>query len=665
MGDNTEIETLKDELKVRDDQIKVLTDQLEKAKASNSGDKNLQSRIEQLEAHNEQLLEQNQSTHIKMKAMEEKNTEEKNDLISEINEANTKVKELEENISLLNINQEELEGIIKKYKEKEDNKDVNEMSEGAEKEPEEKSAGGADDKQKLAEAELLIKKLTAEAEQFNSGVKQANTEEADLFRNQIERLKEQNTSLQKQLDSSAAANNDLMDKLKDDNDWQTKELDIKKLAQTTSEERVEKLEEQAKNNEDKKTIRTQELKQQSKEKEAEELAKSSAGAINSQNFKEQKQEQLKKKIELLENTNQNRELEIDELQLDKKKLEKDAQAYKAKTIEEKHKNEGLNKKNELYRKDIKAKDLSIKELKNQLDRVDKEKLIADKMLVEIAQEKKDHDRQYTEMKDKYEEMASNMSVKDSYIIKFGDESEKLKKQIAQINKTNKLEKDKKIQELEKENHNKDVELQVQNQMIQSANKMVQVKTIEVNRLQKKISSSAKVLKSMNANDRLSMEHDNMSYASKQKALAANRTHGNTRSSLTNKAYISGQSSKQDSFTNKTIPIRPGHKLQGMGGNTSNNELFMGKSSPSNQSKAKLANISDDAEGMPGTINATNNEDIAEQEELLENSKDEDQKNNQAYDIIQKIENNEGVEGEEQYDEKSVGEIQRMLDSQNE
>ena len=597
--------------------------------------------------------------------MEEKNTEEKNDLISEINEANTKVKELEENISLLNINQEELEGIIKKYKEKEDNKDVNEMSEGAEKEPEEKSAGGADDKQKLAEAELLIKKLTAEAEQFNSGVKQANTEEADLFRNQIERLKEQNTSLQKQLDSSAAANNDLMDKLKDDNDWQTKELDIKKLAQTTSEERVEKLEEQAKNNEDKKTIRTQELKQQSKEKEAEELAKSSAGAINSQNFKEQKQEQLKKKIELLENTNQNRELEIDELQLDKKKLEKDAQAYKAKTIEEKHKNEGLNKKNELYRKDIKAKDLSIKELKNQLDRVDKEKLIADKMLVEIAQEKKDHDRQYTEMKDKYEEMASNMSVKDSYIIKFGDESEKLKKQIAQINKTNKLEKDKKIQELEKENHNKDVELQVQNQMIQSANKMVQVKTIEVNRLQKKISSSAKVLKSMNANDRLSMEHDNMSYASKQKALAANRTHGNTRSSLTNKAYISGQSSKQDSFTNKTIPIRPGHKLQGMGGNTSNNELFMGKSSPSNQSKAKLANISDDAEGMPGTINATNNEDIAEQEELLENSKDEDQKNNQAYDIIQKIENNEGVEGEEQYDEKSVGEIQRMLDSQNE
>lgn len=183
-------------------------------------------------------------------------------------------------------------------------------------------------------------------------------------------------------------------------------------------------------------------------------------------------------------------------------------------------------------------------------------------------------------------------------------------------------------------------------MIQSANKMVQVKTIEVNRLQKKISSSAKVLKSMNANDRLSMEHDNMSYASKQKALAANRTHGNTRSSLTNKAYISGQSSKQDSFTNKTIPIRPGHKLQGMGGNTSNNELFMGKSSPSNQSKAKLANISDDAEGMPGTINATNNEDIAEQEELLENSKDEDQKNNQAYDIIQKIENNEGVEGEE-------------------
>ena len=64
-------------------------------------------------------------------------------------------------------------------------------------------------------------------------------------------------------------------------------------------------------------------------------------------------------------------------------------------------------------------------------------------------------------------------------------------------------------ELEAAMHQKDVEIQVLNQMITSANKMVQVKNIEVSRLQKKLSHSAKYLQSMNSADRMRMEQERL------------------------------------------------------------------------------------------------------------------------------------------------------------
>jgi hypothetical protein len=68
-------------------------------------------------------------------------------------------------------------------------------------------------------------------------------------------------------------------------------------------------------------------------------------------------------------------------------------------------------------------------------------------------------------------------------------------------------------ELESAAHQKDVEIQVLNQMITSANKMVQVKNIEVGRLQKKLAHSAKYLQTMNSADRMRMEQErlDMSY----------------------------------------------------------------------------------------------------------------------------------------------------------
>lgn len=192
--------------------------------------------------------------------------------------------------------------------------------------------------------------------------------------------------------------------------------------------------------------------------------------------------------------------------------------------------------------------MTLRECRGQIKDFDSEKLRIEKKLNGMLEEKGANDVEYGAMKKKFDTMSADIAKKDEFIVKFADQASRYKEKFLEFKKSQGLEKDKKLRELEAAMHQKDVEIQVLNQMITSANKMVQVKNIEVSRLQKKLSHSAKYLQSMNSADRMRMEQERLdqSYMSK---IGYNGGSGMTAGNLTYTS-MTGRTRQQSAKSNK-------------------------------------------------------------------------------------------------------------------
>lgn len=99
------------------------------------------------------------------------------------------------------------------------------------------------------------------------------------------------------------------------------------------------------------------------------------------------------------------------------------------------------------------------------------------------------------MKAKFEDMKKQLLEKDKWIVELGKTSEKSSKAVGEVKGS--LEKTYQVkiksspashQDLQSQLNEKELEVKVLNQMIVSANKMVQVKTTEYNRLASKFNA---------------------------------------------------------------------------------------------------------------------------------------------------------------------------------
>ena len=121
-------------------------------------------------------------------------------------------------------------------------------------------------------------------------------------------------------------------------------------------------------------------------------------------------------------------------------------------------------------------------------------------------EKAKHDEKYYMMEGKYEGMKKSLIDKDEWIVKISKELEKKVRELEKAKKINTNYKRRRILgnsiflnsfiDLEKIIDEKDLEIRVLNQMIVSANKMVQVKSTEFKRIKNKFDNQSKIFSVM-------------------------------------------------------------------------------------------------------------------------------------------------------------------------
>lgn len=297
--------------------------------------------------------------------------------------------------------------------------------------------------------------------------------------------------------------------------------------------------------------------------------------------------------------------------------------------------------------------MTVREYKTKVGDFESEKSRIEKKMSHMLEEKGADDKEYAEMKKKFESMSNDISKKDEFIVKFADQASMYKEKFLEFKRSQALGKDKKIQELESQLHQKDVEVQVLNQMITSANKMVQVKHIECGRMQKKLAHSAKYLKSMNAGDRMRMEQEklDMSYIIGHTG-GTGMTAGNaTHTSITHRTrQASARSNKPGSNLGNTRT-----RIKQLGAVPTKDKIGSGGDSSRPQSKTILKHDKlEDSQVAPMM-----DDPILEKDDNLERSDDFDNSHNNrtAEDIIRQIENEDDL-----VDKKSMDVIQKMVDN---
>lgn len=142
----------------------------------------------------------------------------------------------------------------------------------------------------------------------------------------------------------------------------------------------------------------------------------------------------------------------------------------------------------------------------------------EKMLGEFKKQvgsKTSQDTDYTDMKQKFDQLKQQINEKDKYIVELGKTQEKHKNAVGEVKGNLEKTFTAKIRcrtaltvVLQNQLHERDLEVKVLNQMIVSANKMVQMKTTELHRLHGKVQnrSALGVVRESSAADELSVNY---------------------------------------------------------------------------------------------------------------------------------------------------------------
>lgn len=634
MDPTEEINSLKDEIKVRDDQIEVLRKNVEEAKnGSNTSNQELLDKVEKLEEHNKSLLEQNQDSGVRLNTLQSQYDLDKAKYETDIAEKNTKINELEQAQADALAKQQETESRLEE-------------------------ALSTDDKGDL------LKKITDELTEAHIDLethrnllkehktqKIASEEEISLLNLGNEELQKELKKLTAKLETSSSDNTNMLETYKK----QEKILEDKLNAVTSSweievdknsklESRVANFEKEIaahkKNFEDKINVLS---------KEIDELRSAGNAAQLGLQYKENKIESMRKQIEGFKQSLTDKEMEIESWDAEKKRLMKDAHTWKVKMNEEKQKHEILNKKFDQFRREIRSNEKTIRSLKDKVTGLEASHDHDEKRMADVIADNASNEKEYTDMKKKFQSMSTDIAKKDEYIVKFAAQATKYKDNLEDYKKQIALTKDKKIREYETQVGQKDIEIQVQNQMISSANKMVQVKNIENSRLQKKLTASVKYLKVMNSNDKLKQEQErlDMSYISK---IGHVDNAGITHTSMPIKTRQQSAKSKA-SLSGKSI-LRP--KLLGA---MKNHTKLLSVDNPRLEKNIYFRKDKNIEESSMNMIDVP----ILEKNDDLENSAEfENSHNNKtAEDIIRQIEND--VETS-QAEKKPIGDIQKIIQS---